>query len=67
MVDVALNETGESRNLILENREIRAMVKSLHRPAAGLLASQSTMHVKCLKLAENGSSLQLPEAVCVHP
>jgi uncharacterized protein YbjT (DUF2867 family) len=33
MVDLALRETGESRNLILENREIRAMVKSLHRPA----------------------------------
>ena len=33
MVDVAVNETGESRNLILENREIRAMVKSLHHSA----------------------------------
>jgi uncharacterized protein YbjT (DUF2867 family) len=33
MVDLALSETGESRNLILENREIRAMVKSLHRAA----------------------------------
>ncbi len=33
MVDLALSETGESRNLILENREIRAMVKSLHHPA----------------------------------
>jgi uncharacterized protein YbjT (DUF2867 family) len=35
MVDVAINETGESRKLVLENREIRAMVESLHRPAAG--------------------------------
>ncbi len=33
MVDVAINETGESRNLVLENRAIRAMVESLHRPA----------------------------------
>ena len=33
MVDLALSETGEFRNLILENREIRAMVKSIHRPA----------------------------------
>ncbi|HET9308412.1 MAG TPA: hypothetical protein VFO46_20510 [Candidatus Sulfotelmatobacter sp.] len=33
MVDLPLNATEESRNLILENREIQAMVKSLHRPA----------------------------------
>jgi uncharacterized protein YbjT (DUF2867 family) len=33
MVDVAINETGESRNVVLENRDIRAMVESLHRPA----------------------------------
>ncbi|HEV2396180.1 MAG TPA: hypothetical protein VGS27_04530 [Candidatus Sulfotelmatobacter sp.] len=33
MVDLALSETAESRNLILENREIRAMVKSLRRPS----------------------------------
>ena len=33
MVNIAINETGESRNLVLENREIRAMVESLHRPA----------------------------------
>jgi uncharacterized protein YbjT (DUF2867 family) len=28
MVDVAINEAGESRNHLLENREIRAMVES---------------------------------------
>jgi hypothetical protein len=33
MVDVAVNETGESQNLVLENREILAMVKSLHPSA----------------------------------
>lgn len=33
MVDVALSETAESRSLVLENRDIRAMVESLHRPA----------------------------------
>ena len=33
MVDVAINETGESRNHVFENREIREMVESLHRPA----------------------------------
>ena len=32
MVDVALKEGGESRSLIFENRDIRAMVESLHRP-----------------------------------
>jgi hypothetical protein len=35
MVDVAINETGESRNHVLENREIRAMAESLRRPVAG--------------------------------
>jgi uncharacterized protein YbjT (DUF2867 family) len=34
MVDVAVRETGEHRTLILENRDIRAMVKSLHGAAA---------------------------------
>jgi hypothetical protein len=34
MVDVAINETGEDRNLVLENREIQAMVESHHRAAA---------------------------------
>jgi hypothetical protein len=33
MVDLAISETGESRSLVLENRDIRAMVESLHRPA----------------------------------
>ena len=33
MVDVVLSETGESRSVILENRDIRAMVESPHRPA----------------------------------
>jgi uncharacterized protein YbjT (DUF2867 family) len=33
MVDVALQETGEQRRLVFENREIRAMVDSLHPPA----------------------------------
>src|ERR1700758_3947964 len=33
MVDVALQETGEQRRLVFENREIRAMVESLHPPA----------------------------------
>jgi uncharacterized protein YbjT (DUF2867 family) len=32
MVDLAISETGESRSLVLENRDIRAMVESLHRP-----------------------------------
>jgi uncharacterized protein YbjT (DUF2867 family) len=32
MVDLAVSETGESRSLVLENRDIRAMVESLHRP-----------------------------------
>jgi uncharacterized protein YbjT (DUF2867 family) len=32
MVHVAVNGTGERRNLVLENRDIRAMVKSLHAP-----------------------------------
>jgi uncharacterized protein YbjT (DUF2867 family) len=30
MVDVAVQETGKHRTLVLENRDIRAMVKSLH-------------------------------------
>jgi uncharacterized protein YbjT (DUF2867 family) len=34
MVDVALERTGEQRRLVFENREIRAMVESLHRPTA---------------------------------
>jgi uncharacterized protein YbjT (DUF2867 family) len=34
MVDVALQRTGEQRRLVFENREIRAMVESLHRPTA---------------------------------
>jgi uncharacterized protein YbjT (DUF2867 family) len=33
MVDVAISGTGERRSLVLENRDIRAMVESLHRPA----------------------------------
>ena len=33
MVDVAISETRESRNMVLENREIRAMVESLRRAA----------------------------------
>jgi len=32
MVDVAIQETGERRSLVFENRDIRAMVKSLHAP-----------------------------------
>jgi uncharacterized protein YbjT (DUF2867 family) len=32
MVDVALQDTGERRSLVFENRDIRAMVKSLHAP-----------------------------------
>src|ERR1700741_1578657 len=32
MVDVALQGTGEQRHLVFENREIRAMVESLHPP-----------------------------------
>ena len=31
MVDLAISETGESRSLVLENRDIRAMVGSLRR------------------------------------
>ena len=34
MVDLAISETGESRSLVLENRDIRAMAESFHRPAA---------------------------------
>jgi uncharacterized protein YbjT (DUF2867 family) len=34
MVDVALQGTGEQRRLVFENREIRAMVESLHPPTA---------------------------------
>jgi uncharacterized protein YbjT (DUF2867 family) len=34
MVDVAVRETGERRTLVLENRDIRAMVESLRTPAA---------------------------------
>ena len=30
MVDVAVRETGESRSVVFENRDIRAMVESLH-------------------------------------
>ncbi len=30
MVDVAVRERGESRNVVFENRDIRAMVESLH-------------------------------------
>ena len=33
MVELAISETGESRNLVLENRDIRALVESLHLPA----------------------------------
>jgi uncharacterized protein YbjT (DUF2867 family) len=32
MVDVVLQGTGEQRHLVFENREIRAMVESLHPP-----------------------------------
>jgi uncharacterized protein YbjT (DUF2867 family) len=32
MVDVAIQETGERRSLVFENRDIRATVKSLHAP-----------------------------------
>jgi hypothetical protein len=32
-VDVAISETRESRNMVLENRDIRAMVESLRRAA----------------------------------
>jgi uncharacterized protein YbjT (DUF2867 family) len=34
MVDAAISESGESRSLVLENRDIRAMAESFHRPAA---------------------------------
>jgi len=34
MVDLAISETGKSRSVVLENRDIRAMVESFHRPAA---------------------------------
>jgi uncharacterized protein YbjT (DUF2867 family) len=34
MVDVVLKGTGEQRRLVFENREIRAMVESLHDPTA---------------------------------
>ena len=34
MVDPAISETGKSRSVVLENRDIRAMVESFHRPAA---------------------------------
>ncbi len=34
MVDLAIGETGKSRSLVLENRDIRAMAESFHRPAA---------------------------------
>jgi hypothetical protein len=33
MVHVAVRETGERRTLVLENRDIRAMVESLHGSA----------------------------------
>ena len=33
MVDVALRGTGERRTLVFENRDIRAMVDSIHSPA----------------------------------
>ena len=33
MVDVAVRETGEPRSLVLENRDIRVMVESLHGSA----------------------------------
>ncbi len=33
MVDVAVQETGEPRTLVLENRDIRAMVESQHGSA----------------------------------
>lgn len=33
MVGVAVSEVGKSRSLVLENRDIRAMVESSHRPA----------------------------------
>jgi uncharacterized protein YbjT (DUF2867 family) len=32
MVDVTIEETAERRHLVFENRDIRAMVKSLHAP-----------------------------------
>src|ERR1700738_2820644 len=32
MVDLAISETGKSRSVVLENRDIRAMVESLHPP-----------------------------------
>jgi uncharacterized protein YbjT (DUF2867 family) len=32
MVDVAIQETGELRTLVFENRDIRAMIKSPHAP-----------------------------------
>jgi uncharacterized protein YbjT (DUF2867 family) len=34
MVDVAVQGTGEQRRQVFENREIRAMIESLHRPTA---------------------------------
>jgi uncharacterized protein YbjT (DUF2867 family) len=34
MVELAISETGKSRSVVLENRDIRAMVESFHRPAA---------------------------------
>jgi uncharacterized protein YbjT (DUF2867 family) len=33
MVDLAISETGKSRSVVLENRDLRAMVESFHRPA----------------------------------
>ena len=36
MVDVAIQETGERRSLVFENRDIGAMVESLH-PTGGRL------------------------------
>jgi uncharacterized protein YbjT (DUF2867 family) len=34
MVDLAISETRKSRSVVLENRDIRAMVESFHRPGA---------------------------------
>ena len=33
MVDVAVRRTSESGSVILENHDIRAMVRSVHRPS----------------------------------
>jgi len=43
MVDIAVRQTAERRGQVFENREIRAMVDSLHSPRE---FSQITDHLK---------------------